>query len=64
MAGLEMAPEIVNIRASDSWNNQPAMNLQKTTDLLMTDRQVEDLLVSGEDDKFLDENSKLHLTIL
>lgn len=62
LADAEMAAQITNIRITDVWNNELAVKVPETTHLPMDDRHSDDLPESGEDEEFLHENYRLHIT--
>lgn len=56
-----MPLKITSIRIPNLWNNETSFTLLETINAQMTDVHAEDLPVSGEDDQFLDESSRLQL---
>lgn len=56
MSDAEMAAQIDSVLILDLWNEQPAIMIQETTNLLLTGRQANDPLVSGWDECFLAES--------
>lgn len=57
MAETEMATRVFNICVPDLRNNEPAIGMQKTTKLPVTNRYADELPSSEEDHDFPHENN-------
>lgn len=56
-----MDAQMASFRDRDLWNSPPAVMVQETTNVLMTDHHADNLPVSVKHDKFLHENNRLHV---
>lgn len=64
VADSERAPQMANIFVTDLWNKEFVIMRQEATNLSVTDQHAKHLRVSGEDDKLLHDNDRLHITLL
>lgn len=59
-----MTVKTAHIRVPDFSNNKSTFIVQETTNQPTTERHADDLPASEEDDQYLVENNRLHLTHL